>query len=683
MPGGSRRLDITLHYDTTQADQQSAASTATRKRHTQELLTAQQAAEKAAEALIAKENKARVDAALRDQSVQEQRITKILTKEEIAAQIRMRLIDRLNQQNLEAAMKEQGVEDRKIAAILTKEEVAEKAKEALINRLNAKRVEAATAEMKATDRTHRIAMQALDERIGKFKEQDASITGGIAAVGKFGASLLGLAGAQQIVTTLADVFSSIHMSALKSAEDVMRLRDGVRELQALRDEMGQTGPGIAHVFDIARQTLQTPGDVQAMESAGLGIGELALKNDADRKEFEKAMVAAGRFQVMEGGSASAYGQMMGQIALQGKGPLNAEDMEARAWRLFQIQQPGGFTTMSQAMGQYGQLNGLVQNGIYTPEEAMGLASAFSVASPESAATRTEQFTRAVMAGRIKARGMQVSSDVDLLKTDEYFKELKIAANDSALVRGRKIAADLAKQRTTQGKDFNAYEYLMTRGFGNAEDREAIMALSGLVNNDRFSKIEKAMNGNLERGAITSRFNDRLRKDNFLKGRAVELSEQAASAKEGLKEEPLVLAQRAAFARLKARGAISGTFEEWQAIERGGLGSKVQAGVQDMFYGGYHSQVTREMMRSLESERKRLGIKAPGVWASGSAHEYELQYARKVQEAGGDVTRGVTDDLARVAKNLADVTGELKKQVEGNPVKAPIPARPPNLPVRVP
>jgi hypothetical protein len=557
---------------------------------------------------------------------------------------------------------------------LTDAEAAEIAKQKIIEKTNQAKIAAAMKAQEAEQRAGKAGVEAAEKT-------KAAIMDGVAAVGKFGAAMLGLQGAQQIVSVLGDTFAKIRQNAFEAAKSVQQMRGDVRELQALRNQMGQTGPGVSHVFDIARQTLQSPEQVQQMEQAGLGVGELALKNAKDREEFTKAIVAAGRFQAIEGGDAGAYGQMMGQIALQSKGPINAADMEARAYKLFQIQQPGGFRTMSQAMGQYSKLNALVQNGIYTPEEAMSLASAFSVSSPEEAATRTEQFTRAVMSGRIKSRGMQVSSDVDFEKTDEYFKGIGIGENDTAIARGKKIAEDLARQQAAN-KNFNAYEYLMTRGFGNAEDREAIMALSGLRNTGRLEAIESAAKAPLERGAIAKRFNERLQKDNFLKGRQLELGEQAATINEGLQEEPLVLAQHAAFNRLKAQGKITGSFDDWQRIERSGLSGSAEAGVKDMFLSNYHSQVTREMMHGLEGERRRLGVPRMLPGLTESAHDYELRFARGVQERGGDVTSGAADALNKAAANVERATSALEKQMnQRNPVPQPMPGRPARQQVR--
>jgi len=560
---------------------------------------------------------------------------------------------------------------------LTDAEVAEKAKARLVQQTNQERIAAEARRIAEEESNAKKSGGLLDWLIGKEKDKTRSIQDSTGAVGKFAAGMAALQALAPVASTFAEHFSKIRTDAFKAAEEVMRMRGAVRELQALRGEMGQTGGGVSHVFDIARQTLQSPEQVQQMEAAGLGVGELALKTDKDRAEFEKAMVAAGKFQTLEGGSSSAYGQMMGQIALQSRGSINAAEMEARANRLFKIQQPGGFRNMESALQQYSGLNALVMNDVYTPEEAMGLASAFSVSSPNEAGTKAEQFTRAVMAGRIRNRGMAVSKDVDLEKSAEYFKEIGIGEQDSAIARGKKIADDLARQKAgseAKGQKFNATEYLMLHGFANQQDALAIMDFAGLRNSGRLEKIEEAQNAPLEMGAISRRFDDRLKRDNFLKGRQVELAEQAATAKQGIEEEPLILAQRAAFARLKAQGKISGTFEEWQS--KGFL----QRGSEDLFFGGYHHQVNAEASRTLSAERERLGlsqysgIRLPFVQEDETATM--RRSAREIQSAGGDVTRGVSDDLKDTTRAVRELTAELKKQA-GPPIgpPPPMPGRP--------
>ncbi len=531
-------------------------------------------------------------------------------------------------------------------------------------------------------------MAALDDQKAKHGQVAGVIGQGVSAVGRFGAAMLGLQGVQQIISTISDAFAKVRMDALKSAEAVATMRGDLLSLQALRGQTGNTGPGISHVFDIAKETLQDTADVKAMEEAGRGIGELAIgpKGSMTSAEFDKAMIAAGKASVLERMEPGAAGQMMGQIALQAKGHLSPEEAEGRFNKLLEIQRPGGFRNATQFSQQYAKMAPLVQNDVLSQEQAAGLLSGMSVVSPDEAATLSQQFVRATMGGRLRARGSNLAPDVDNENTATYLKGIGADKETNPLAIGKLIAADIAKQQAAAAKagtNFSTHDYLMTRGFSNQEERTAIMAFTGMQNSGRLAKIDEAAGAPLDNGAISRRFSERLQRDNYLKGRQIDLADQAATIKQGLDEEPLVLAQHAAFARLKAQGKISGDFAEWQRIERGGLSGATEGGIQDMFKGNYHSQVTREMMHSLEAERKRLGVEAPGVFGSGSAHEYELRYAKAIQAGGGDVTRGVSEDLQAAAKSIRNATEAMERHVGRNPVPEPMPAKPPAQATRVP
>ena len=205
---------------------------------------------------------------------------------------------------------------------------------------------------------------------------------------QMGAAMMGLQSAGSVFHAIVDDFDKSRQYSAKVVEDLFKMRGAIRELAALRGEMGVTGPTAAHVLGVSAQTLQSTEEVNQMEQAGLGVGELAIGKTISKGEFDKAMVAAGKMQTLEGGSSDAYGRLTGQIALQSDHQMNAAEVQARLDRLFKIQQPGGFTNMSHAASQFAELNGHIMNQILTPEQAMGTLSAFSVSSPGQAATKT-------------------------------------------------------------------------------------------------------------------------------------------------------------------------------------------------------------------------------------------------------------------------------------------------------
>jgi hypothetical protein len=247
------------------------------------------------------------------------------------------------------------------------------------------------------------------------------------------------------------------------------------------------GPTTAHVLGVQAQTLQSAEDVNSMEQSGLGIGELAIGKTISKENFDKSMVAAGRMQTLEGGSASAYGALTGQIALQSDHMLSPEEVQARINQMYEIQKPGGFTNMSQAIEQNSQLSQLVMNGILTPEQSMGTLSAFSaVGPPGQAATTTNQFVRATLGNQVRAKGVQVDPELDTEKTGAAYEPYEIAR--------RMAFAELKKN----GAMYRKYEDWNSLSPGNEffADTAALRA----PGSDSYTALREKTRSNLEREA---------------------------------------------------------------------------------------------------------------------------------------------------------------------------------------
>jgi hypothetical protein len=389
-----------------------------------------------------------------------------------------------------------------------------------------------------------------------------------------------------------------------------------------------------------------------------------------REDFNKLMESAGRMQILEGGSPKAYGMTAGQVALNARGKITPEEGQARLDQLFRIQQPGRFESFTQAAEQNAKSSGLVRSGVLSEVENAGLNSAFSVDSPGEASTHVEQFTRAVLSARIKARGMKMSPDVDHETTDKYMKSIGADKETNVVKIGGMIADDLAKQEAEgkkTGKAFNAHDYLMQKGFGNMEDRATIMSFSGLRNSGRLDKITAAMDAPLDvgkpgEGVIDRRFKERVAKDPFLQNRVGEVSDQLATAKQGTLEEPWVAAQRAAFAKLKAQPG-SGVTGEWKDFQNEGTFGRFT----DSFWNNSHGKVEAEAERSLQKEAKRIGLNVPmNVDASGQGQTMRWSardLARNVQQAGGNPAAGGMEQLSKVADQLAAAAQGQQKAAE--------------------
>jgi hypothetical protein len=320
---------------------------------------------------------------------------------------------------------------------------------------------------------------------------------------------------------------------------------------------------------------------------------------------------------------------------------------------------------------------LVQSGVLSPEDAMSLLSTMSVASPEEASTMVEQFTRATMAGRLRERGMKVPEGIEFQKSAEYMKSIGADKLTKPQEIGKRIAADLKSKEADakkSGKEFSVYDYLRTHGFVNEKDVETVMLMTGLKNSDKLQKIEEAQNAPVETspmGVLDKRMEERVRKEPFLQSRATELSEQLAEAKQGVENEALRTSRRAAFARLKGQGKISGSFQEWEDTEADSWKKAMQDA--NPLAPNYHSQVDLMSDQFLEVQRRHLGIARPSGQLGAEGYRREL--ANSVRDNGGDVAMGVIEDLKEAAKDFREAAREQRGAKKEKPV-ALVPPKPP-------
>jgi hypothetical protein len=404
--------------------------------------------------------------------------------------------------------------------------------------------------------------------------------------------------------------------------------------------------------DRSQQAKLTASQMQGEKSlTGLGIGELAIGKTISQETFDKSMVAAGRMQTLEGGSASAYGALTGQIALQSDHMLSPEEVRACINRMYEIQEPGGVTNMSLAIEQNSQLSQFVMNGILTPEQSMGTLSAFSAdVPPGQAATTTNQFVRATLGNQVRAKGMQVDPELDTENTYDYFRRLGVDKENDPLKIGKAMAADLAAQQTANSS-VSPYRYLQEHGFGNQQDRDAIMAFSGLQNTGKLEKNEAAQNAPLDMGGVIDRrFNERVAGDAFFQNRKAETADALATMNTGAANEHYEVARRMTFAELKKNGAMYGKYEDWNSLSPGNEFFADTAALRDP--GSNSSTALRENTRSnLEREARRLNLKIEDPTSVFDV-DRDQKLARQIQGAGGDVTGSTTiQSLESGAKSL--------------------------------
>lgn len=549
--------------------------------------------------------------------------------------------------------------------------------------------------IRAQQQKTREAQKFLAQEAKDQEKLTASQLGGVKSLVQMSAAFLGLQSAAAFIGGVSAELGKAAAFAQKTAEEVLSLRGSLRDLAALRGEVGKTGPVTGHVMSVAAQTLQTPEQVNAAELAGRGIGELAIgKRDANGKlekgktitseDFDKALVSAGKLATVTASDSKALGALTGQLALQADHELSPAEMEGQLQKMFNIQQPGGFENIGQAAGQYGELGGLVMNKILTGPEAMGTLSAFSAAGPPGqAATKTDQFIRATLGNQVRAKGLKLDPDLDTEKTYEYYKRLGVSKETNPIKIGKAIAADLASQQSKDAK-FSPYTYLQEKGFGNVEDRNTIMSFAGLHNTGKLEKIESAQNAPLDMNApITKQFNESVANDAFFRDLKVERATELDRRVKGEKDRPYEQARRAAYERMLKAGETTAEYSEFKP--KGPL-AEMASDTYSAFAGtGTYKQLNEMTRSSLEKEARRLNLKLEPRDPLSTVYstDDDRRLARRIDAAGGDTTGDVTmKNLQRGAKDFADTMAEVKKSVIPK-VPAPVQGRPNQPALRVP
>jgi hypothetical protein len=597
--------------------------------------------------------------------------SEMISDADAAEKAKLEFIKRANAQKIAELAKSNKteVELAKDAAAVTAKAEAEK---------TAAAQKTAKEQIKAAQEKSKAAKRYLEEEKTQQEAANAAQVTAIKGYLSMGAAMMGLSSGRAVVSAVVGELDRTVASAQKAAEQLFTIRGAVRELAALRGEMGKTGPTAAHVLGMQAKTLQSTDEVNQMEQAAIGIGDLAIGKTISKADFDKSLESAGKMATLEGGSADAYGALTGQIALQSDHILSPEEHQARLNRLFLIQQPGGFKNMSQAAGQFSQLNGLVMNKILTAEEGMGLVSAFSTSGQAaSSGTDAEHFIRATLASRLKGRGMSVSPELDFEKSYEYMKSIGADKMTNPVTIGNAISADF-KAQAAKDPNFKSYDYLTLHGFGNEQDKQAIMAYAGLKNTGMIDKIETAQKSGLDmgkpgEGPIDRLFNDRVRNDPFFQRRQAETLDQLGSAKQGARAEPYDIARLAAFAKLKDAGRITGDYSSWPQRSEAQDFAEDIAAFRDPASDSYGA-IRTATSRSLKAEARRLGIPDEPV-SMFSQETNDRDLARKIQARGGDLTGLTASHLAAAAKDLRDAVRELKNTVTPKGPPAAIPGKP--------
>lgn len=484
----------------------------------------------------------------------------------------------------------------------------------------------------------------------------------------------GFIGFQAIVNEIANAFDVAQQSAMEAGKFVNDYRESLLELAALKGRLGETGPEVQESLQFRARTLQTREAATAFQLSALGAGEAGIDRGGVEKsisedEFKKLMVFVGSMQAAEGGSADTYGALAGQVPMMMGHHTTAEESFRKVAQFYKILQPGG-STFASGTEQF------LKNAPYAqlfedPAQMLALQSAFSIKNRGGAGEQVEQFMRATVGGLGRMRGVQVEGDSQ--KIGEYLGSIGATDQMTPIDIGKRVAADFARQReasTAQGQQFNAMSYLLHKGYGNQEDRMALMAFADLMASGTYEKtfepLTKTMPTTAEAMNPIKRFQG---SDLAAQQRKGELAGELAKTSVGMgPQEYYEALTRQAHARLKASGRLTGTYEETMSPGLfGGMLAPLTGQVTD-------TEVRKEAFSMLSGEAKRVGVDMGGgqfggiSGTPGQMAESFYSLGGKIGQAGGNIMPGMDQLLAKMDM-VANSTNALTKQIADAQQKA--------------
>lgn len=550
-------------------------------------------------------------------------------------------------------------ERERIRRHLTDFEVAERAKAQIIARSNSQRV---AAEVRATDASKQgwgISQQGIESAAK--------------AVSGFAVQMAGLQSLQGVVGTFADHFQRLKLETMDAVKFAQGYKEALRELAALKGQLGDTDKTLAQDVAFRAKTLQSASASRAFQEAALGAGESAIDKGGTQKlisqaEFDKLMEFTGKFQATEGGSPGSHGTLAGQIpALMGK-RVTAGEAFAKQQQLFSIFQPGG-ADFSSMTDQYLQQAPLVTGGIFRdPADMAALLSAFSTTNKGGAGTNVQQFTRATVGGLGRMRGANIEGLVE--KQGEYLKGLGADNQMDPIQIGELISGDFSAQEklaTEKGKTFNALDYAKTHGFSNQEDIMSLIAFHGFNKNETWQKTFKPLAGQVPDEADALAKLDAAQQTPDFERTKVAMQEEFAKLKRaGSAEGTLDTMYRGAFHRLKGDKENEGDFEST-------MSSSWWNSTKELAFG--EQGATRlEAQRALGGEARRLGIdpkidfrtdaKTGARTEEFMGEDRMVELANRVRAKGGDISPGIQELSATITaqhETQKAILDELRKQ----------------------
>lgn len=302
-----------------------------------------------------------------------------------------------------------------------------------------------------------------------------STTGASASMGRFVAYSAAMQGVRKITGELAEVFEDAREYARSTAEEVLALKDQVRELRAITGDKATPANVMNSVKDLMVKTGATSQEAIAFSTMWESALPAAMQNvdektgkanwQLDEAQTAEAKVAALRFAVANGIDPATMGRMVPSIGI-GQPVANQNDLMGQlgAMHAMAVQ---GVGTFSPIMKVYNKLRGTMVRpegggAAKSSGELLGIISAQTVT-----AGREAQVTQDI---NQVWRELSVASSE---KKAETFKKFGITpGTDDYVTSVEKIAPLLLASRAEGKSDLDT---LKEAGFGNAGANAKIIA----------------------------------------------------------------------------------------------------------------------------------------------------------------------------------------------------------------
>ena len=513
-------------------------------------------------------------------------------------------------------------------------------------------------------------IKSLQAATGGAAKSTNSLVGGMT---KFVAKMSALQLATQAATAFGESMKEASEFAASSANEVIRIRDGLRELANLQGKPGVDDATLRGAMALRQATGMNEADSRQFQEQYLGSLPLAeKKGNIDRATANAAAKEGGRSSVRGGRDAKTAGDLVGSVGSFGQ-----------------------ITTAKQATGQVqqiidqlndgrGNLTPLVKELMKGAAATVGLVNAFRTL-PERAAAIS------VTTGIVGSAGQSSTAlGAAIRGLTGFTKKQGKALAEHGITSGQDLPtmieriAPLIENAEKAGK--NASAALAEAGFGNKTDRDAII---GLVRNKKVLReaVEKVREDRGSTAKATAAGNRAIRlnrefygSDKAAANRVAEANLASAKVERGIATEPMAIARKNAEADLLQKQELDTTGSLLSQRLRGLVAPQWLTGVDQR-----QRDIDIQARRNLVREGKRVGVRVPqrnfGT-AEGALTEDLNRYGPQIQQRGGNpyggnsAAGGNLGNVPDVGKKLDRIAEALEKKEQERAANRPLPVQPP-------